>query len=65
MSSGCARELSLFISIVSLEIHSVSYPFEFDLGEDNKARQGSNITLSIDLVGGKVFKIIGLMLCSY
>jgi hypothetical protein len=30
-----------------------------------KAGKGSNITLSIDLVGGSRFKIIGMMLCNH
>lgn len=41
---------------------SVSHPFEYDLKE-NKAETGSDITLSIDLVGGTTFKILGMMLC--
>lgn len=45
------------------ELFSVSYPFEYDL-KDNKAVKGSNITLSIDLVGGTTFKILGMMLCN-
>lgn len=43
--------------------NSISYPFEYDL-KDNKATVGSNVTLSIDLVGGTTFKILGIMLCN-
>ena len=46
-----------------LIFYSPSYPFEHDL-KGNQAKKGSNITLSIDLIGGKIFKIIGMMLCS-
>jgi hypothetical protein len=30
-----------------------------------KAEKGSNVTLSIDLVGGSAFKIIGVLLCNH
>jgi hypothetical protein len=49
--------------IVLILCFSVSHPFEYDLKE-HKAERGSDITLSIDLVGGTTFKIIGMMLCS-
>jgi len=42
---------------------SVSFAFEHDL-KDNMAVKGSNITLSVDLVGGTTFKILGMMLCN-
>ena len=42
---------------------SVSYPFVFEFG-DQKVMKGSNIYLTIDLVGGSTFKIIGLMVCN-
>ena len=51
------------VSFLLVHRFSVSYPFEYDL-EDNKAVKGSNITVTIDLVGGTTFKILGMMLCS-
>jgi hypothetical protein len=41
---------------------SISYPFEYDL-KDDWAEKGSNITITIDLVSGTTFKILGMMLC--
>jgi hypothetical protein len=45
-------------------IYSICYQFFHDLSGSG-AQAGSNVTLSIDLVDGTTFKIIGLMLCSY
>lgn len=42
---------------------SESYAFEYDL-KSNKAIKGSTVTLSIELIGGSTFKIIGMMLCN-
>lgn len=49
--------------IALISCSSVSHPFEYDLKE-HKAEMGSDITLSVDLVGGTTFKIIGMMLCN-
>lgn len=46
-----------------LSFCSESYAFEYDLGE-NKAEKGSTVTLSVSLIGGTTFKIIGMMLCN-
>jgi hypothetical protein len=42
---------------------SISYPYHFDLGE-HSAKPGQTVTIDITLVGGTIFKIIALMLCS-
>jgi hypothetical protein len=41
---------------------SISHLFQHDL-KDNMAAIGSNITVTIDLIGGTTYKIIGMMLC--
>jgi len=55
--------LSMLSHLFTVPPCSISFPYIYDL-KDNKAVKGSNITLSIDLVGGTTFKIIGLMLCN-
>lgn len=40
---------------------SISYSHEFVL--DNAVAVGSNIRLMVQLVGGKTFKVMGMMLC--
>jgi hypothetical protein len=53
-------DVSSFLTITAF--YSISYPFEYDL-KDDWAEKGSNITITIDLVSGTTFKILGMMLC--
>ena len=54
--------VSPLITVFLACLHSTSHLFRHDL-KDYMAVTGSNITVTIDLIGGTTFKIIGMMLC--
>jgi len=51
------------INLTRISSRSESYAFEYDL-KGNKAEKGSTVSLSVKLIGGTTFKIIGMMLCN-
>eukprot|EP00591_Stephanopyxis_turris_P004964 CAMPEP_0195512904 /NCGR_PEP_ID=MMETSP0794_2-20130614/4697_1 /TAXON_ID=515487 /ORGANISM="Stephanopyxis turris, Strain CCMP 815" /LENGTH=604 /DNA_ID=CAMNT_0040640789 /DNA_START=316 /DNA_END=2130 /DNA_ORIENTATION=+ len=42
----------------------ITYPFEFNVGENNKAEVGDTVRMEIELIEGQSFKILGMMFCS-